>query len=144
MDLISKRFGNVSSLQLQKMKEITDDELPSLLQLPHLTSLDLTSNHFREVRKITYRGVHHLQSLQNLRALNLTGCQNVGDGWVQELQLLTNLTRLSLKSCFMMTGKNASFLVALTALQDLDLGYCSCYQTDALGAGCILGISHKT
>ena len=69
MDTISRKFVNINTLHLYRMKNITNDGLCCLSMLPNLTHLSLEGS-----RDITDEGVGYLGDLQCLKELELKSC----------------------------------------------------------------------
>ena len=65
VDVVDKRFINVRSLRLDKLRKIDDEDLVTLCKLSTLTVLDITQSRVGS-RKITYMGVSSLKDLDLL------------------------------------------------------------------------------
>jgi hypothetical protein len=83
----------VISLNLSENRNIYDDGLEYLKDLPHLTQLNLSSC------SITSTGMVHLAPLTHLTHLDLSFCNRITDAGLKHLKALTRLTNLNLQGC---------------------------------------------
>ncbi|MES2830500.1 MAG: hypothetical protein V4695_00725 [Pseudomonadota bacterium] len=98
---------------------VTDASLAHVQSLPNLRSLDLGW-----CEQISGSGFAHFQKLTQLRSMKLNHCEQLTDADVAGLKSLKQLQSLDLSECEKITDIGIAHLQSLTQLQSLDLGRC--------------------
>jgi hypothetical protein len=80
-------------LDLAENRNITNEGLVKLKNLPQLTALNLSSC------SITNRGIRHLTDLVNLSRLNLSYCNKLDDPALKTFESMRALTYVDLQGC---------------------------------------------
>lgn len=109
--IICVSMPRLANINLHNDGHVTDDGLPYLARLRHLTSLDLQGS-----ISITNRGMSSLaQCVPQLQELNISWCAGVDDYGLGQLYSLTALTALNLAA----TGISFTDATVLQALSQL-------------------------
>ena len=112
-----KPWPKLKSLRLERFR---DGDLQILKNLPSLASLDLASFSLTDV------GLKELSDLPTLTCLSLSGCCNITDTGLKELNgYMSPLTSLNLRGCDKITNAGLKELGHLSSLTSLDLSRCS-------------------
>ena len=96
--MVGKRFVNLRCLKLENMKNLGEEDLISLGNLPSLACLSFPRCNYSFAREITDMGVISLGSLSALKELHLNNCVNITDVGLRHLGALVYSTNLS--SCY--------------------------------------------
>ena len=87
-------------------------------KFPNAKSIQITGN-------VTPEQLKALATAKQLEHLDLTGCANLTDKCLEELEGLTNLKSLNLQDCRQVTNRGLSSVAKLKNLESLNLTYCS-------------------
>jgi hypothetical protein len=99
-----REAGELQSLVMLNLSEnraITDQSLPLLKKLPHMTILNLSSC------GLTSTGLANLADLTHLTDLDLSYCNRINDLGVKKLKSLINLKTLNLQGCVKVSNAGA-------------------------------------
>lgn len=107
--------GRVTAVDLRS-SWVTDSDLPLLLQLPHLTHLDLS------LTRITDRGLQQLKSADNIVELNLYYAEQITDEGMASVKGWKRLKKLNVKGT-KITDTTLEHIAGITGLESLDAGY---------------------
>lgn len=92
-----KEVAALRFLDLSENRNITNDGLARLHNLPQLTGLNLSSC------TLTSTGLEHLRALTNLAYLNLSYCNRLTDQALKTLEAMHSLTFVDLQGCLSIT-----------------------------------------
>jgi len=107
--------GRITAVDLRS-SWVTDSDLPLLLQLPHLTHLDLS------LTRITDRGLQQLKSAENIVELNLYYAEQITDEGMASVKGWKRLKKLNVKGT-RITDTTLEHISGITGLESLDAGY---------------------
>lgn len=149
VELIAKSFPNLTELDLSSNTNMTNGALKAICQMGGLERLTLVQNNFNDI------GTGHLESLKNLRTLDLRGNMDAGD---MTLEIVARLPKLSafkhrstavtdlgmeylaesktlsslLMHDFNVTGQSGPYLAKLPSLRELEVFRCSAFGSDGV------------
>ena len=121
--MVGERFVNLRCLKLKNMKNVCDEDLISLGNLPNLACLSFIRCNYFFAREITDMGVNFLGSLSALKELHLNNCVKIKYVGLRHLGPLVYLTNPSLCYCFKISDEGARHSGSMLALRELDLNY---------------------
>jgi len=111
-----KHLKSLTSLNLCRCYDVTDEGVASLASLSRLTSVNLSS-----CFTLTDRALEALQPLTALSRLDISGCYDVTDTGVKALSPLTNLLSLNLAHCIKVGDSGVASLSPLSKVKTLNL-----------------------
>ncbi len=85
------------SLDLSENRNLSDDALRYLKNLPQLRELSISSTN------IARRGIEHISELPHMERLNLSYCNHINDAAAKALRSLTSLEYLDIQGCLHIT-----------------------------------------
>lgn len=115
--LIPSLHASLTKLNLQDCFSMTNDGMRALSVLTALTTMELYN--LRQVNNISSLGC-----LTRLKKLNLESCRHK-DNEMRVFSGLTNITKLSLAGCRLLTDQCIDYLAPLEKLDSLYLNHCS-------------------
>jgi hypothetical protein len=107
------RHGRIVVYTFDELKQVTDEDLAHVGELPHLQTLNIISD------RVTNEGLAHLASLKQLSRLSIR-CPQVNDEGLRHLTPLQNLVLLDLGRTSTV-GPGLDFLARLPQLRNLTL-----------------------
>ncbi len=119
MEVDAKLLAHLTKLPrlrsvLLNASNVQDEQLKELGNIATLQNLDLRNNN------VTTAGVAHLVGLKNLKALRLSGNEDVDDDSLKTMAQLSNLKALMLDGCWI-SADGLKHLKSLTKLEELYL-----------------------
>ncbi|PIS02458.1 MAG: hypothetical protein COT85_05540 [Chlamydiae bacterium CG10_big_fil_rev_8_21_14_0_10_42_34] len=116
--ILVKNYPNLIHLDLENQVCITNDGLAHLQKLNRLTQLNLSG-----CKQITGAGLAHLQPLTELEDLNLSNC-NISDNDLVYLQPFTKLKELKIDENYEIKGPGLVHLQHMILLEVLNISWC--------------------
>ena len=105
---------------------ITDSQLESLDSMAELKSLNLAWCH-----PVSDSGLILVSKIKSLTSLNIKGCKKITSAGVASLSELPGLTELNMEGCERVRNTGIQAISKLTALRSLTMGWC--YQVSDIG-----------
>jgi hypothetical protein len=106
-----------------RARGLADQDIPSLVFLPHLQDLDFYSGSAGEKAKLTDKGLHHLSELDLpcLTTLFLGFVEDITDAGLRDVATLKHIKTLGLLHCPKLTDHGLVEVFSMPSLEYLDL-----------------------
>ena len=149
VERIAKSLPNLAELDLSSNTNMTNGALKAICQMGGLERLTLVQNNFNDI------GTGHLESLKNLRVLDLRGNMDAGDMTLEIVARLPKLAAFKHRSTavtdlgmeylaesktlrallmhdFNVTGQSGQYLARMPSLRELEVFRCPAFGSDGV------------